>query len=625
MKKKMRYIFLLFALFVSGAGGIWFAETEARAYEYTLKDYLVDIQVMEDNVLYITEKVHADFYVPKHGIYRKIPLKNHVVREDGSESTVYARVRDVKTNMASSISYEDGYCVIRLGDKDRTVSEDDYVISYTYERGNDPLRGADEFYFNIIGTEWTDTCITGVAFSVRMPKEFDEDKLGFSRGTAGSTDYDGIRYRIDDTTISGKLESRERLGPREALTVRLELPEGYFKENKKKNMAPIVSIVCSVLAVGIAALLWFAVGRDDLVVDVLEFEPPDGLNSVDLAFVYRGKATREDMVSLVVYLANKGYLTIKEKEEEGLLFGKKKTFWLFKEKDYDGDNEVERVFLNGLFRNRNIVSKANLENSFYKTINLLVQMENSKENKHKIFEKNSINKSWLLYLMMIAVLFLALLPPMFYIAGGHLGEDSIFAIGFPLIGFIVMFAMLSQRPNFQVIIFIVVWGLGFAGVPIATVIWPAVTSRPDFTAAFVVALFSIAGLAFFNAIMSRRTEYGTRMLGRIRGFREFLRLAEKDRLESLVAENPNYFYDILPYTYVLGVSDLWMEKFESIVMEPPGWYTGPSDRMYFSMHEFNRFMNRTMSSASSSMTSSPSSSGGGRAGGGSGGGGGGSW
>ena len=116
------------------------------------------------------------------------------------------------------------------------------------------------------------------------------------------------------------------------------------------------------------------------------------------------------------------------------------------------------------------------------------------------------------------------------------------------------------------------------------------------------------------------------MLGKVRGFRNFLQVAEKEKLEALVMEQPDYFYNILPYTYVLGVSDKWIKKFETIAISAPAWYDGNS----FSTAAFGAFMGSTMAAASTAMTSSPSSSsggssGGGSSGGGSGGGGGGSW
>ena len=53
---------------------------------------------------------------------------------------------------------------------------------------------------------------------------------------------------------------------------------------------------------------------------------------------------------------------------------------------------------------------------------------------------------------------------------------------------------------------------------------------------------------------------------RVKGFRDFLVTAEKEKLEALVEQNPHYFYDILPYTYALNVSKKWVKKFENIPM-----------------------------------------------------------
>ena len=84
----------------------------------------------------------------------------------------------------------------------------------------------------------------------------------------------------------------------------------------------------------------------------------------------------------------------------------------------------------------------------------------------------------------------------------------------------------------------------------------------------------------------------------------------------------------MPFTYVLGISDKWIEKFESISLQAPSWYDSSNA---FDISNFGTFVNSTMSSAKSVMSSSPSSgssgssSGGGSSGGGSGGGGGGSW
>ncbi len=37
------------------------------------------------------------------------------------------------------------------------------------------------------------------------------------------------------------------------------------------------------------------------------------------------------------------------------------------------------------------------------------------------------------------------------------------------------------------------------------------------------------------------------------GFKDYIQKVETDRLKMLVEENPDYFYNVLPYAYVLSV------------------------------------------------------------------------
>ena len=137
-----------------------------------------------------------------------------------------------------------------------------------------------------------------------------------------------------------------------------------------------------------------------------------------------------------------------------------------------------------------------------------------------------------------------------------------------------------------------------------------------------VGIVCVAIMLVCAALLPKMTEYGHNMLGRVKGFRNFLVTAEKDRLEALVMDDPQYFYNILPYTYVLGISQKWIEQFESVNLKEPDWYDGSKT---FDVFVFDRMMSSTMSSMtqkqeSSSNTSSwgsgDSGTGGGVAGGG---------
>ena len=141
-------------------------------------------------------------------------------------------------------------------------------------------------------------------------------------------------------------------------------------------------------------------------------------------------------------------------------------------------------------------------------------------------------------------------------------------------------------------------------------------------------IISFVILIVFLCLMSKRTAYGIEILGKIKGFKNFLETAEKEKLEALVLDDPKYFYNILPYTYVLDISDKWIKKFETIGINEPDWYVSNTPFNYIVM---SNFMHNTLNRVQRDMISTPNSSGGsygsggGFSGGGFGGGGGSSW
>lgn len=628
---------------------------------YTIESYDIDMVVNENNTFDITETITAYFYVPQHGLYRRIPLKNSVNRLDGSKHTNRAKITNLSVSEDYTVSNESGYKVVKIGNANQTITGNHtYTIKYTYDIGKDPLKDADELYFNLIGEEW-DASISNVSFKITMPKSFDESLLGFSSGIIGSTNSSSVSYSVDGNTITGYLIDTLHAG--EALTIRLTLPEGYFVgANSNLDIYSIIVIGFCLICVLIAAILWAKYGKDNEVIETVEFYPPEGYNSAEVGFLYEGSADNKSVISLLVYLADKGYLKIEETEEQ-VLFSKSKSFRIIKLKEYDGNNKCERLFFNGLFNATNVsspnlstvreiikkakergekvsfqdaverasrryegknsVTASDLYNNFYITLDRIKKILNSKENKNKIFESAASGKGKWLILMIIAIFALITVKPVVEYSGMEL---LLFALIFPAIGFSIMIGSLIGSIKIPKI-FAVIWGALFGGIPWAMMVLPALSQNELYPIMYIVGIICIIALIVFLKIMPKRTPLGNEMLGKVRGFKRFLETAEKPQLEALVGQNPEYFYNILPYTYALGVSDVWMNQFESLALQAPNWYDcqGP-----FNAHDFNHFMAHTMSSAQSAMSSSPSSggggsSGGGSSGGGSGGGGGGSW
>ena len=84
---------------------------------------------------------------------------------------------------------------------------------------------------------------------------------------------------------------------------------------------------------------------------------------------------------------------------------------------------------------------------------------------------------------------------------------------------------------------------------------------PRFEIIYIISFVAIFVTGFVSIFMNQKTDYGQIISAKVMGFRNYLMTAEKNQLDVLVEENPNYFYDILPYTYVLNISDKWISIF----------------------------------------------------------------
>lgn len=547
-------LFLLLAVSFLPMQTVWAEGGEAETLlddDYYIDAYHVDIEVGEDNTFHITETLTYNFVQAHHGMTRVIPLWHTRNREDGSDSKIYAKVSNVKcSDPIASTERDSKNYTIQVGSADAYVhGEKTYTLSYDYAMGKDPLRDADELYFNIVGTEW-ECPIANISWEIHMPKDFDAASLGYSVGNYAASGYDTdmLQSTVTDQTITGSYAGH--LNAYEGITIRCTLPEGYFIY--KINYMPYVLVALVVLLCGI--LFWFT-GKEDKVIPVISFEPPEGYNPLDVAFVEKEAVSNTDMAALLIYLANKGYLRIEQTKG-------KDRFSMTKVKDYDGDNNIEALYMKGLFKRGDTASTKSLEkDSFYEVIDKCVTKENKKMKEKNFFFPTAMPK--FLYFVGICV-----------VAG-------------------VFFNAFAPKTG----------------------------------AAFVVCGIADIILALFMFFGSKRTKAGNQVYGQILGFKEFIKKAELDRLKMLVEENPSYYYDIMPYAYVLGLSDQWIENFETMHIPEPDWYSGRDpfgDAVFYSMVRSANAC-ATAPESSGGGSSGGGFSGGGFSGGGSGGGGGGAW
>ena len=134
------------------------------------------------------------------------------------------------------------------------------------------------------------------------------------------------------------------------------------------------------------------------------------------------------------------------------------------------------------------------------------------------------------------------------------------------------------------------------------------------------------------------TREGRAVLDRIAGFKQYLSITERERLDRMTApaDTPEIFERYLPYAIALGVENRWADRFAGVLAAAAA--AGPAGfRLVFGEQQpvgqsrplCQQSVGSSLSSAISSASTAPGSSsgsgGGGSSGGGGGGGGGGGW
>jgi len=614
------FVFLLFT-----------CATAQAAAGYTIESIASRIEVTPEGVYEVQEEISMTFLKPLHGFYRVLPTEYNF--NDPALKDINVHVMDIRASDTVSVTRESGYTVIRVGDADRTVTgRQQYRISYQYDIGADRNDAYDEFYFNLAGEDW-EVPIAVFTFSVRFPAPVEKTAISFTRGVWGSTTSRGVTWELsaDGTLLTGSVS---QLQPGEALTVRVEMPQGYYVERTDyQAIVARINLFLYALAVAFAIFLWFKYGRDDDLVVVTQFSPPEGMTPMDLGYMIDGTLDPRDITSMIFYWADKGCLSIVEED---------KKFSFVKGRDPSGASAHEKQLFNAFFAGakQGVVKISDLQGKFFSEYQKLTSSVERYYRGERALS-NSVSRN-----MAVLSGLLVAIPALGYAlacTANYPGPLSLI-IFIAAVGFGLVFGVLAH-------FMMRIWHLRK---PIGKIFWSLLLALAALVAWLVLSVFSllsevevgfglveaakvvaaIVPIVFFAIITRKRSEFGQKKLEQILGFREFIDKVEMDKLKRMIDEDPQFYYHILSFAIVMGLEKKWAKKFASITLEPPSWYMGNYtvwDALFLSSM-LNRCNTALVSSIAVAPKSSPgtrfggsSFGGGGFSGGGFGGGGGGAW
>ncbi|MDF9866966.1 putative membrane protein YgcG [Bacilli bacterium PM5-3] len=612
--KKILFSLILCFCFVININSI--AADEIKIFDITL-------DVKETGLIHVKQKINMNFSSRRHGIYANIP-QMYTMNFDGNTKRYFFPISNVSVKKYPfELESELDGVSIKIGDADKYVSGNvKYEYEYDIQTRDLKYNDMQMLYFNLVGDKWEND-IKKVKFKINMPKSF-SNKPQFYPPVTSKTK---VTYKKSGNSIIGEYNDKIIYG--EALTVKLDLASDYFVFPSMDRYQSIIMMIAGLLT-GLIIVLFLKFGKDRKIIKTVEFKAPDGMSSAQVGYVVDGAIQSRDITSLFVYWASKGYLSIKELKDGEFEFKKEKEI---------GNNEinVEKTIFNMLFSKGNSVKSDNVPEGYFDVIvNLTSDYKaDFKHKKQPIFEAKSNNIQGITFALVSILIAANLGLNTYTFFNDWIISIILMAVTFVLyvvFGLIIL-STLSNRQvkkkstNFLMSVLAIITTLIFS------VLYCGVTTFFGVSLPLQIAILVLGYISLvFVAFMDKRTKQGAIWLGQLLGLRDFIKYAEKEKLEMLVKDNPQYFYDILPYAYVLNVSDTWIKQFENIEMQQPYWYhtSSPMNNYLFisslnnSMHNMNSSVGQIPTPEGGSGGFS-GSSGGGFSGGGFGGGGGGSW
>lgn len=620
--------------------GASFTPVKASTADYYIENFKINATYHKNNTITQTETVQVNFLEPKHGIYQYIPEKYYVGYKDdeaktGQVDTYAIQVKNVSVSGAAyETSSEDGTYQIKIGDADTYVSgSKTYTIQYTLVLPKDYRPDYDFMYYSLIGPDWA--CdINHVSFDIQFEKPLTQNEVNgfhlFSGPSGQTSNAAQVDYQVTKKGITGTVD---HLSSGSAITILTRLRSNYFVDAYQRStwLSWLCAIVAAILL--ILVLIKELQDHDDPVTPIITFDPPDDLDPSAVGYIVDGQADDVDMMALVPYWAKKGYVEIEDKST-----AKKKPHIIVHAKVDalpPSSASYQTMLFKAMFKKNKSCDFTHMNKKFgEKFIAAKEALHQSFLDERKLEETDSFEYISLVGLILFAI---ALLTSSYIGYFYHWYMAVFFVILFVICAICLnknikeSFDKQHHRP-WKLLLSLIALGAWLF------FLYQQGTKTDQILPGWLLYGLSILSYLslFFSYRMQKMSTYWKEKAGPLMGLKDFIQKAEVDQLEKLSAENPNYFYDVIPYAMVFGLAQTWAKKFTSIEIPQPDWYVGSDPTLWNTMYFYSMMDHGIQTPVNDSVKSynaaqaaaqagSSSGSFGGFSGGGAGGGGGGAW
>jgi len=613
-------------------------------------DFVSDATVERNGDLNVTETigVQAEGNEIRRGIFRDFPTTYHR-RRDGSQVIVGFQVLSVTRNGNTedfTLENLNNGVRVRIGSANRILNtgRHEYVIKYVTTRQIGFFQDFDELYWNATGNGWNFT-IDRAEARITLPEAVPFRQSAFYTGPQDANGRDASI--VEERPGRIVFRTTRPLPPKNGLTVAAAWQKGVVTPPSESQLAgwwlsdnPAVPIA----VVGVALLLlfyyyaWQRFGRDPRRGTVIPlFGPPTGMSAAATRYVNNLGFDQRCFTAAVVDCGVNGHLRITGGGSDKPVLVRR-----------SGGKPVpsaEAAMVRKLFIRK---SSLTLDQVNHETLSSAREALSNGLDQAFLGKLFTNNFGWSGFGLVAAVaLIVAVVLSLVFSHSDNQVGGLIAGVAVPLLfvlgGAGLIYGGLQRNPTSYWRIIVggtILGGSAAGGLVLVKTNGHGWIDLVPAIACYVAA--ALAGIGF--PWLQAPSVEGRKVMDQIEGFREYLGVAEEDRLNALNPpdKTPELFERFLPYAIALDVENAWAKRFAGVLAAAgaaaatTGWYAGSdgwsNDPVGFASH-LSGDLNQTISSASTAPGSSDSSDsgggggsgGGGSSGGGGGGGGGGGW
>ena len=457
--------------------------------------------------------------------------------------------RDLSCSLPYSLASGDGCRLLRLTGLSGKKTE--LTISYRLAETVTDDGTGQEFNVQLLYPAWS--CpISGYEVTVKLPGSF-EGMPSFLSGYYGDLIDNYMRITIENGSIHAVLNDKQTLQDHEAMSMKLELPEGFFDLRFLAGKTTRVDRLLFLGFLALAALYWLALLRNLPILPKRQAMPPEGGNAGEIPFLLTQRTP--DLALMVVQWASLGYLTVTR--------SRKGRIWLTRQIDMDTERkQLEGEIFGTLFARGD---HCDLRSAEYLKARRLAAEKPRAFWQDRIFDPRA-GAPWVLRLMALgAGMALCLACLDLVVASKSWRWFAI--VPLTLLGGAACWALqelggfLLRRHSLRTAALALLAGVALL----------VLGQKSGQTLFMLLNLAAQLGVGLLLRCGGRRTAEGTALAGELLGYRRWLLSASSEQMAANLAADPQYFYRVLPFADALRAGRFLAGSFDRTRLEDCDW------------------------------------------------------